>query len=55
MISHNFDVPKDTYLLAKMESDNLGDLFTESFDDVKDDFNSDFAIKYLKKLNSLDN
>ena len=38
-----------------MESDNLGDLFTESFDDVKDDFNSDFAVKYLKKLNSLDN
>lgn len=55
MIRHSFDVPKDTYLLAKMESDNLGDLFTESFDDVKDDFNSDFAIKYLKKLNSLDN
>ena len=55
MIRHSFDVPEDTYLLAKMESDNLGDLFTESFDDVKDDFDSDFAIKYLKKLNSLDN
>lgn len=55
MMRHSFNVPKDTYLLAKMESDNLGDLFTESFDDVKDDFDSDFAIKYLKKLNSLDN
>lgn len=55
MIRHSFNVPKDTYLFAKMESDNLGDLFTESFDDVKDDFDSDFAIKYLKKLNSLDN
>lgn len=55
MIKHSFIVPKDVYLLAKMESDNLGDLFTESFDDVKDDFDSDFAIKYLKNLNSLDN
>lgn len=55
MIRHSFNVPKDTYLLAKMESDNLGDLFTESFDDVKDDFDSDFAIKYLKKLKILDN
>lgn len=50
MLRHSFSVPNDTYLLAQMESSNLGDLFTESFDDVKDDFCNDFANKYIKML-----
>lgn len=50
MIRNSFDIPKETYLLAKMESDNLGDLFTESFDNVKDDFSSDIANKYIREL-----
>ena len=50
MLRHSFSVPNDTYLLAQMESSNLGDLFTDSFDDVKDDFCNDLANKYIKML-----
>lgn len=50
MLRHSFSIPSDTYLLSKMESSNLGDLFTESFDNVKDDFCSDLVVKYINKL-----
>lgn len=50
MLRHSFSVPADTYLLSKMESSNLGDLFTESFEDVKDDFCNDLVTKYINIL-----